>query len=173
MQIPAEGEANATAMYKTEYDLEQYIRTVSTPNSAFSNDYGLDEMARRENKSNQSRFSSLERENEEKAQEKITHLKNAFAKAGFSSEVIYDTEIDGFGEIEPGDATRPKHITIRVNPNTMREDTIYHEFGHAYIDLLGINHPAVVSAIEALRGTELYKKVEIKYPDLQGDTLDK
>ena len=50
---------------------------------------------------------------------------------------------------------------------------MFHEFGHLYIDLLGITNPVVARAIEQLRDTDLYKRVQENYPHLYGEMLDK
>lgn len=134
-------------------------------------DVALSEMARRENKSDQSLFSDLEMEDEQIVAKKAVHLKNAFAKAGFEIDVVFDEELDSLGQV---DARKTgERIIVRFNPNLTREDTAYHEFGHIYIDMLGVDNPVVASAIQQLRGTTLYNQVAQKYPELDAVALDK
>ena len=46
---------------------------------------------------------------------------------------------------------------IMVNPNRMLSDTVFHEFGHLYIELLGgLRDPYIREAIKKLKGTEFY-----------------
>ena len=167
--IPQDGEANADATYQTRRDIDEYMRSRET--SAFAQDYQLDEMARAENTSDQSRMSQGQKDTEVRNQQKITHLKNAFSKVGIEVDVVMDPSLDVLGEVQPHEVGEP--VTIKFNPDIMADDTVYHEFGHVYIDLLGTDHPAVASAIAQLKGTDLYTQVEQKYPDLQGERLDK
>ena len=134
-------------------------------------DVALSEMARLENTSDQSVFSDLEREDKEIVAKKSLHLKNAFAKSGFEIEVVFDPELESLGQVDARKTGEP--ITVRFNPDLTREDTAYHEFGHIYIDMLGIDNPVVASAIKQLRGTSLYARVAQNYPELSDASLDK
>ena len=106
-------------------------------------------------------------ESEEVTDEKIEHLKSIFEAQGIEVEVVYDETIDGNAQIQKvGDK-----VVIKVKK--VFEDTIIHEFGHLYVDLLGISNELVKKGIEQLRGTELYKEVSAAYPELSGIGLDK
>ena len=178
---PAEGTANADLTTNDEVDIDQYIRFVAgaDPNTR---DYYLDEMARRENTSN-SKFSAMEKEEMENVYRVTNHLKNSFAKAGVLVNVIFDSSIDNIGQVQveadevafedDGTPVQTGTPTIRINPEKVRKDTTYHEFGHIYIDLLGINDPLVSKAIAELKGTDLYRQVQEAYPELYGELLDK
>ena len=169
-QIEDDGVSNSDFNFKTEYELENYLRSEHNPANAFSQDYLLDEMALEENKSNQSRVSEMQKEEQVDVERKVTHLKNSFAKAGINVEVIFDEDLDALGQLDA--AEEGKNPVIRLNPNRLREDTTIHEFGHIYVDLLGINDPTVAAAISELKGTDLYNKVAQAYPDLKGTELD-
>ena len=63
---------------------------------------------------------------------------------------------------------------IEINPNLLQNDTIIHEFGHVYIDLLGgLSNPIIKAGIARLRGSELEKEIKRKYPDLSNEAFDK
>jgi len=100
-------------------------------------------------------------------QSKINSLTDTFKKEGVEVQVVEDDSIEGNAEIQNVDGK----AVIRVK--RVFSDTIYHEFGHLYIDLLGTGNPLVSKAIEQLRGTELYKEVSENYPNLSGEMLDK
>ena len=168
-QIINEAAANAALTTKDQTDIDQYVRFVagSDPNTR---DYYLDELARQENTSN-SKFSEMEREDLEHVYKVSNHLKESFAKAGITVDVIFDTGITGLGQVDA--RQEGQNPTIRINPEKVTKDTTYHEFGHIYIDLLGVDHPMVAKAMAELRDTDLYEEVAERYPELQGVMLDK
>mgnify|MGYP005988506433 FL=1 len=165
--IPAIGDSNAVISSSNQVDIDQYVQFIAGTDPNLK-DYYLDELARREN-TNESKFSDLERETLDKSYKIANRLKNAFAAAGVDVDVEFDTSIDSIGQIAP-ELDKP---TIRINPNKVRKDTVFHEFGHLYIDLLGVTNPVVARAIEQLRDTDLYKRVQENYPHLYGEMLDK
>lgn len=69
--------------------------------------------------------------------------------------------------------------TIKINPRLMEKelasDTLFHEFGHIFIDIAGgMGNAKLKEARKALVGSELEAKVLARYPDLIGTTkLDK
>ena len=165
--IPAVGDSNAVISSSNQVDIDQYVQFIAGADPNLK-DYYLDELARRENTS-ESKFSDLERETLDKSYEIANRLKNSFAAAGVDVDVEFDTSIDSIGQIAP-ELDKP---TIRINPNIVRKDTVFHEFGHLYIDLLGVKNAVVARAIEQLRDTDLYKRVQENYPHLYGEMLDK
>lgn len=100
----------------------------------------------------------------------IRSIQNSFRKNGVNVNVEVDPALPVKGRIviEPG-----KPVTIKLNPGMMTEDTHIHEFSHLLIELLGDDNPAVKAAIKEVRGTELYRQVKEKYPELSEDQLDK
>lgn len=70
-------------------------------------------------------------------------------------------------EVTPSDAV------IRINPNKVFKDTVFHEFGHIYIDLLGYDHPLVQEGIAKLRNGTLWNKIKELYPELDDEQLGK
>lgn len=75
--------------------------------------------------------------------------------------VVLDPTISNNGEV------RDKGAIVAVNPNSMLNETIGHEFGHLFIDLIGgLDNPLVRAGLKQLRNTELETKVIQAYPEL-------
>jgi hypothetical protein len=102
--------------------------------------------------------------------EQVAFFQSAFRSAGIEVQFEYDINLPEKGKIV---AEVGKPVKIILNPTTMTADTHIHEFGHLLVELLGADHPAVKSAIEELRDTNLYKDVKNAYPELSGEALDK
>tara|TARA_R100001594_G_scaffold61987_2_gene96264 strand:- start:549 stop:5072 length:4524 start_codon:yes stop_codon:yes gene_type:complete len=184
--IPANFEAEADFTYKTQYDIDNYVNTVAGPTDRA--DVRASEQLRRENTSEQRKYvSSLTDRNrylyeldpanagDVIAKKKARILQDMFAKHGITVNVITDTTISGLGQVDP--TAMGENPTIRVNPLIAAEDTIPHEFAHIYIDLLGLENPAVQEALaEIKRGnryTSLIPEIKRKYPDYKGEMFDK
>ena len=133
-------------------------------------EYELSEQALRDNKS-QSRFSDLPDESKNVFTRKVNKLTQAFANVGIFVSIEYDYNLDVKAEVQPAESD--SKVTIKVNPDLISEDTAYHEFGHIFIDMLGIENEVVKMGFEQLRDTDLYKKVAAQYPELSGVELDK
>ena len=165
--ISEEGPETADFTYEDITELDQYARFVAGKEN--TDDYYLDEKARQENTSDQSKFSDMEKEDKDRLEAKVVHLKEAFAKAGVIVDVEYDTELDVLGNVRPGEV----NPIVTLNPDKVKEDTAYHEFGHIYIDMLGIQDPVVAKAIAELKDSPLYARIAQNYPELTGERLDK
>jgi hypothetical protein len=102
--------------------------------------------------------------------DQIIKIKNSFRTQGIEVNVEVDPELPVKGRIiiEPG-----KPVTIKLNPTKITEDTHIHEFSHLLVELLGEDNATVKAAIKELKGTELYRQVKEKYPELDEATLDK
>jgi len=128
-------------------------------------------MARFEQESKDSRIDigGMRNVEVETISESITRMRIAFERAGIPVEIVIDPELDSKGRVDssPGKAT-----VIRLNPARLTEDTAIHEFGHILLELLGEDNPVVKRAIEELRNTNLYKEVQLAYPELNGAVLD-
>ena len=166
--IPAEGTNSADITSNNQTEVDQYLRF--TVPAAEREDAFLDDLARKENTSN-SKFSNLEEEELKNAYKVSGHLIESFAKAGITVNVEFDSSIDNIGQVDS--AIEGENPTIRINPEKVKKDTTYHEFGHIYIDLLGVDNPVVAKAILELQETPLYAQVEQAYPELLGEMLDK
>lgn len=104
-------------------------------------------------------------------EQKIDLLKNAL-----NVEVIQDTSIEDSGMLLPANHPLSKKYgkpVIVINPNKLFADTVIHEFGHLYIDLLKTEDSVLNEAFELLRGTEFHKNISEQYPELNGVDLDK
>ena len=168
--VPALGARYADVEIESTKDLEEYLADEGTkPKEVKDPDTVLSEMALKENTS-QSRFSEMPDSDRQTAEQQSKRLQNTFAKVGIDVVVKFDSSLDAKGELQGKEPGKP--LVIKLNPNRVSEDTAFHEFGHIYIDLLG-NSPEVAKAIEELKGTTLYKKVELQYPELAGEKLDK
>ena len=108
-------------------------------------------------------------EEKQTTNQKVAALTSAFRKIGIDVTVNLDPDLDANAQVT-GNGTK---ATITLNPNRVFGDTVIHEFGHIYVDLLGVNNPLVQQAIEQLKGTKLWKDVERAYPELSGDALAK
>lgn len=133
-------------------------------------EYELSEQALRDNTS-QSRFSDLPDESKNVFNRKVNKLTKAFANVGIFVNIEYDYNLDAKAEVQPAESDN--RVTIKVNPDRISEDTAYHEFGHIFIDILGVENEIVKMGFEQLRDTDLYKKVKAQYPELSGEELDK
>jgi hypothetical protein len=151
--------------------LQGYLDMIGRPQGQQLSETVISETARLENSSEQ-RFSNTGEAQLGKIKIQAQRLQEVFQKAGVTISVVYDASLPSIGKIGPG---KNGSVVITLNPDRVAEDTAYHEYGHLYIDLLGVNHPAVKAAFAELRGTELYNQVLEKYPELEKDQerLDK
>lgn len=134
-------------------------------------DQSLSENVRRENTSeNKNRFAKEETKSE--SQKKAEKLKRNFKDVGVTVRVEYTNDLAPNVSADIT-GTGPRSADIRVNNSYFQEDDIYHEFGHAYVDLLGMNNPLVKEALKQLKGSFIESKVLENYPNLKGDKLKK
>ena len=94
-----------------------------------------------------------------------------------NAKVIFDDTMESRGALLSSNHPLTQKFgvpVIIINPNRMLSDTVFHEFGHLYIELLGgLRDPYVREAIKKLRGTEFYNEIAEAYPELSGENLDK
>lgn len=142
--------------------------------SSFEEDYRASEQALAENNSERSKFSNMAQNSLNNTIKQINKLKEAFKRAGIDVEVQLDGDIEEKGVLLGVSEDRPNPV-ILLNPSNISEDTVYHEFAHLFIDLLGYNHPLIQQAVKELRGTALYEEILDYYPELLEDQerLDK
>lgn len=93
----------------------------------------------------------------------------------FDAKVILDSSISTLGELLPATHSLSKRYgkpVVLINPNLAKSETVFHEFGHLFIDLLeGSRNPDVNKAMDSLEGTALYHDVMERYPELSGEML--
>ena len=125
-----------------------------------------------DNTSDQSRGVVGLEEEQSVTQTKADRLKANFEKVGVNVDVEFTDELDNnvSGDVI-GDGARK--ATIRLNEEYLLDDTVYHEFGHVYIDLLGMSNPLIRQALKELEGSELGLSVIDAYPELDGVRLQK
>jgi hypothetical protein len=95
----------------------------------------------------------------------------------FDAAVLIDRGIEGSAVLLNANHALTKAMekpVILINPDLLFDDTVFHEFGHLYIDLLGgKSDPVVAEAMKTLRDTELWEEVEDSYPELTEEQLEK
>lgn len=92
----------------------------------------------------------------------INHLKQRNPKL----KIVYDNTLKTAGAAQ-GNA-------IKINPFYAGTDTPIHEVAHIIIDSIGgLANKIVRQAVEQLKGTELWKETEVRYPELNAEGLAK
>lgn len=100
-----------------------------------------------------------------------TENKIARLQKAFNVPVIIDTEIEDSGQVIKA---KDNTISIKINPNKLFKDTVIHEFGHIYIDLLGgLSNPFITKGVSELKNTKLWNDVKALYPELTETELSK
>jgi len=86
-------------------------------------------------------------------------------KKNFNTNVVLDSDMKELGRVDPYEAGETP--TVRINPILVNKDTVIHEFGHVYINLLGGNSDSMIAeGIAQLKGSELWNKVALAYSSL-------
>ena len=81
-------------------------------------------------------------ENKSVTQDKLDRLKKNFKSVGVDVDVEFNTEMNDnvSGDVVGKGTNKAK---IRLNEYYLLDDVAYHEFGHVYIDLLGMSNPLI------------------------------
>ena len=104
-----------------------------------------------------------------KAYDQAAGLVKAFEKVGIYTNVTYD-----FTSPNSGDVIAINGVAqIRINPIMMKQDSIYHEFGHIYVDMIGYNTPFIQSGIAQVINTKLADAIRLHYPNLNKEQFEK
>ena len=129
------------------------------------------EQIRRENTSENRALYGKEETHSESAK-KINRLTDSFERVGVKTNIEFTNDLD---DKVSADVTGigPRSAKIRLNNDYLQDDNVYHEFGHIYIDLLGMKNPLIKQALKQLQGSNLALDVISTYPHLDGIKLDK
>lgn len=141
------------------------------------------EILNKEDYKYQKRFFNLNDKDEETLEDfgkKLEKMQSQFKEKGIDTFLVLDGDLQSSGAIlnnsdnrvkELGDEVGDNTIVIAVNPNNLFSDTLFHEFGHIFVDLIGgMNNPRVQAAYKKLEGTPLYNEVKELYPELSEDS---
>ena len=119
------------------------------------------------------------------ANTKAASMESKFRNLGINTRFLFDTEMEASGklvgkntaeykEMLDNGLVEPDQFAIVVNPNKLYADTVFHEYGHLLIDLLGgANSPRISGIFEDLKSTSIYTQVVEAYPELTTDGLIK
>jgi hypothetical protein len=107
-------------------------------------------------------------ESEDETRAKIDFMTKLFEDQGVEVEIELNADIEGNAQIVYRKGKKP---LIQIKDAS--KDTVIHEFGHLYIDLLGDDHTLVKKAIDQLKGSKLEKETREKYPELSEKDLMK
>lgn len=123
--------------------------------------------------------------NQELADKQATLMENKFSALGVNTFIAYDADMEVSGKLlgtsDPMYAQLSSDneliggtAIIVVNPNKLYADTVFHEYGHLFIDLLGgMSNARIKDASNELIGTTVEREVTEAYPELSGDNLRK
>jgi polyhydroxyalkanoate synthesis regulator phasin len=116
---------------------------------------------------------------------KVALMESRFNKLGIVTHFIMDGDLNASGEllgtgsarykemVESGEINQGDAVVV-VNPNMLYADTVFHEYGHIFIDLLGgMNNPRIKYAYSKIANSSLAQIVKEQYPELSGDALAK
>ncbi len=93
-------------------------------------------------------------------------MTSLFERNGLKVSVVADTSLNGSATVVK-DGSK---VTVIYNPQRVRRDSIFHEFGHIYSELS--NDKAFIQlGVEQLRGSELWNELAELYPDYSEQEL--
>ena len=157
---------------KAQIIAEDQAKNVEELSSLMATQAAVSEQALADNKSDQSKGIVGLSEERSVTELKAEKLKSNFEKVGINVDVEFTNELsDNVSGDVIGDGARK--ATIRLNENYILDDTVYHEFGHTYIDLLGMNNSLIRQALKELEGSDIALSVIENYPHLEGVKLQK
>tara|TARA_R100000700_G_scaffold41277_1_gene61208 strand:- start:2140 stop:6672 length:4533 start_codon:yes stop_codon:yes gene_type:complete len=131
----------------------------------------LSEQVRRENTSENRALYGKEEALSESAK-KASKLQDVFKNVGIKTRIEFTNDL---AENVSADVrgVGPRSAVIRLNNEYLQDDSVYHEFGHIYVDLLGMQNPLIRQALKQLQGSSIALDVIDAYPHLDGVKLDK
>ena len=118
-------------------------------------------------KTQQQQESGMAVDTVEESTYKIQLMKELFAEQGVEVDIEMNADIDANAQIVYKSGDKPL-----IQIKNAFKDTVFHEFGHLYIDLLGPDHTLIKKAKNGLEGSPLYNEVKATYPHLSKEDLD-
>ena len=86
----------------------------------------------------------------------------------------FDATVTMNGDLPANVYGRVKGKQIELNPTYVRKDTVIHEFGHLFVDLLGgMSNNFIKRGRMLLNGSKIESEVIKNNPELSGELLDK
>ena len=93
-------------------------------------------------------------------------LNATFAKHGITTTLVADDTLQDAASITKDG----ENATLTYNPRKAGEESIFHEFGHLYVELA--SDPSFIQkGVEQVRGTALWERVEKLYPEYNDSQL--
>jgi hypothetical protein len=120
-----------------------------------------------------------------KVDDHIIYMKDLFRKAGVEVTLLSDTSMNEAGKIlgvnseeyqellANGDV-KEGQAAIIINPDKLYSDTVFHEFGHLFIELVGgLKNKKIIEALAQLKGTQYEKILRQRYSNLSDEDFQK
>lgn len=102
------------------------------------------------------------------------HVADGLVKAFAKHTDLHFTVRENFTSPDAGSIINNNGIVeIEINPLLMKGDTIYHEFGHFYVDAIGYKTPIIQRGIEQLINTPLAETIKLRHPELTKEQFEK
>lgn len=96
--------------------------------------------------------------------EKISHMAR-----NIDARVELDAELEQIAKVETDEQG---NTTVTINPELVQSDTVFHEYGHIFIDGVGgVNNPMIQRGLQHVADTKLYNETKKKYPELTEEQL--
>lgn len=153
-------------MFQTPDFIEWYGQGARTASGEPTFSYGTVTNDKGEVRPLLSKLPAIKREDAEK---QVDFLTKTFKAYGVAVNVTADPNA-----IENGYVIRTgETINMMYNPAKAKIDTIFHEYGHIYVDLIGYNDPVIQAGIAKLRGTELWNSIAKRNPQFDEEQLGK
>ena len=79
-------------------------------------------------------------------------------------------EFDGiFDKIGADVLARVSKAGVDINMDSATQTSLIHEFGHIYMELLGVKSPLVQAGLKLMEGTEMHRLAKENYPELSNE----
>lgn len=141
------------------------------------NDFGLNETTQYQRYS--TGLGNLDEETLDNFNRKANLMEEVFSRVGIASHIIFDGDMVESGALLGTNSTEYKDLlnlgninngdaVIKVNPNKLYSDTLLHEYGHIFIDLMGgMKHPRMKYTYAKVRNTDTARQIREQYSDLE------